>query len=194
MFEFNVTMGVNIKIKITFLHSPNLKVNTQHIALHRFDSIAMLSGKPVAKTWTTLASTANAGSTTIVLQDTVSWKAGDQLIIATTSHRHSQRENEFRTIQSVAPDQKTVTLTQALTYEHLGVSETFDGTQVEFRAEVGMVTRNIKIQGASDSQWVEKIEACPDGFDTGKEMLRHGDCEFFHTRGTLRNMIVTSSI
>lgn len=32
MFEFNVTMGVNIKIKINFLHSPNLKVNTQHIA------------------------------------------------------------------------------------------------------------------------------------------------------------------
>lgn len=46
-----------------------------------------------------------------------------------------------------------------------------------------MVTRNIKIQGASDSQWVEKIEACPDGFDTGKEMLRHGDCEFFSYKG-----------
>lgn len=68
----------------------------------------------------------------------------------------------------MATDQKTVTLTKALTYEHLGVFETFDGTQVEFRAEVGMVTRNIKIQGASDAQWVEKIEACPDGFDTGE--------------------------
>lgn len=127
----------------------------------------MVLGKPIATTWTTLASTAAASSSTIVLKDAVTWKAGDQVVIATTSHRHSQRENEFRTIQSVGGDQKTITLTQPLTYEHLGVSETFDGTQVEFRAEVGMVTRNIKIQGASDSQWVEKIEACPDGFDTG---------------------------
>jgi hypothetical protein len=125
----------------------------------------------VATTWTTLASTAAAGSSTIVLKDAVTWKAGDQVVIATTSHRHSQRENEFHTIQSVGGDQKTVTLTQPLTYEHLGVSETFDGTQVEFRAEVGMLTRNIKIQGASDSQWVEKIEACPDGFDTGNVLL-----------------------
>lgn len=30
-----------------------------------------------------------------------------------------------------------------------------------------MVIRNIKIQGVSDKQWVEKIEVCFDGFDIG---------------------------
>lgn len=74
-------------------------------------------------------------------------------------------------IQSVASDNRTVTLTQPLKYEHLGVTETFDGTDVEFRAEVGMVSRNIIVRGDSNPDFVEKIEACPDGFDTGTVYL-----------------------
>lgn len=77
-------------------------------------------------------------------------------------------------IQSVASDNRTVTLTQPLKYEHLGVTETFDGTDVEFRAEVGMVSRNIIVKGDSNPDFVEKIEACPDGFDTGTVYLAFG--------------------
>ncbi|KAK3107766.1 hypothetical protein FSP39_021797 [Pinctada imbricata] len=127
-----------------------------------------LHGKYVPVTWTRLASTAAAGSNTIVLQDEVTWEVGDHLAIATTNHRHSQIENEERVIASVAGDKKTITLTQPLTYEHLGVSETFDGTTLDFRAEVGLLTHNVKVEGYSDPQWNDTIEACPDGFDTGE--------------------------
>ncbi|XP_062574409.1 fibrocystin-L-like [Saccostrea cucullata] len=107
-------------------------------------------------------------NSTIVLREAVTWKAGDKVVIATTSHRHSQKETELRVIQSVASDNRTITLTEPLKYEHLGVTETFDGTDVDFRAEVGMLSRNIIVRGDSNPEFVEKIEACPDGFDTGE--------------------------
>ncbi|KAK3107032.1 hypothetical protein FSP39_005622 [Pinctada imbricata] len=127
-----------------------------------------LHGKFIPITWTRLASTVTAGSDTIVLQDEVTWQAGDEVAIATTSHRHSQGENEKCTIKSIANDKKTITCEDALTYEHLGVSETFDGTTLDFRAEVGLLTHNVKVIGDDDKQWAENIEACPDGFDSGE--------------------------
>ena len=48
----------------------------------------------VPVTWTRLAQTAEAGATQLALQLAVTWKAGDQIVIATTGHRHSQRQNE----------------------------------------------------------------------------------------------------
>ena len=39
---------------------------------------------------------------------------------------------------------------------------------VEYRAEVGLKSRSILVKGRSNSQWNDVIEACPDGFDTGK--------------------------
>lgn len=101
------------------------------------------------------------------MKEAVTWKAGDKIVIATTSHRHSQKETELRVIQAIANDNITITLTEPLKYEHLGVTETFDGTDVDFRAEVGMVSRNVVVRGDSNQEFVEKIEACPDGFDTG---------------------------
>ena len=39
---------------------------------------------------------------------------------------------------------------------------------LEMRAEVGLLTRNVKVIGSRDSQWNDEIEACPAGFDSGK--------------------------
>ena len=51
-----------------------------------------LSGKELSITWSRLAETANTGDTVIVLQDQVEniWNVGDQIVIATTGHRHTQ--------------------------------------------------------------------------------------------------------
>lgn len=54
-----------------------------------------------------------------------------------------------------------------MTYDHVAVTETYGSKTVELRAEVGLLTHNVKVQGSSDDQWADKIEACPDGFDTG---------------------------
>lgn len=64
---------------------------------------------------------------------------------------------------------KTITLTEPLTFTHLGVSVTLpDGTMFEGRAEVGLLTRNIVVRGSQNLEWSDEIEACPDGFDTGE--------------------------
>ncbi|XP_050416785.2 fibrocystin-L [Patella vulgata] len=149
------------------LRSPELPIYGAKCLAVR-DGTLDLHGKPTHVTWSRLASTASAGATAITLEHPVEWNVGDQIVIATTSHRHSQRENEVRTIASISSDKLSLTLTKALTYTHIGISETFDGQTVEFRAEVGLLTHNVVVRGSRNMQWNDKIEACPDGFDTGE--------------------------
>ncbi|XP_069051252.1 PKHD1 like 1, tandem duplicate 1 [Lepisosteus oculatus] len=133
------------------------------------EGILDLHGIPVPVTWTRLAQTAPSGSVTLTLQHNVTWKAGDEIVIASTGHRHSQIENEVKKIASVSADGRTLTLTEPLKYRHLGVSVTLpDGTVFEGRAEVGLLTRNIVVRGSNNIEWNDKIEACEDGFDTGE--------------------------
>lgn len=47
------------------------------------------SGIPVPIPWTHLAQTANSGSKTLNLMKAVTWKVGDEIVIATTGHRYS---------------------------------------------------------------------------------------------------------
>uniref|UniRef100_A0A8B9H868 Polycystic kidney and hepatic disease 1 (autosomal recessive)-like 1 n=1 Tax=Astyanax mexicanus TaxID=7994 RepID=A0A8B9H868_ASTMX len=126
-------------------------------------------GIPIPVVWTRLAQTANSGSGTLTLMDAVTWRVGDEIVIASTGHRHSQRENEVRTIAAVSGDGKTLTLTEPLRYTHLGVSVTLpDGTVFEGRAEVGVLTRNVVVRGSINAEWSDQIQACPDGFNTGE--------------------------
>ena len=118
-------------------------------------------------TWTRLASTAAQGSNTLVLQDPVEWNVGDEVVIAATGHRHTQSENEKKTISAISGDKMTLTLSSPLEAEHVGEQETFNGTLVEFRAEVGLLTHNVVVRGNTDPQWEDEIRACEAGFNTG---------------------------
>ncbi|KAM9839131.1 PKHD1 like 1, tandem duplicate 1 [Aulostomus maculatus] len=150
------------------LRSPELPVyGTKTLAVR--EGILDLHGIPVPVPWTHLAQTATNGSTTLTLMKAVTWKAGDEIVIASTGHRHSQRENEVRRIAAVSADGKTLTLAEPLAYTHLGVTVTLpDGTLFDGRAEVGLLTRNIVVRGSQNEEWNDKIEACPDGFNTGE--------------------------
>ncbi|KAI5091821.1 fibrocystin-L precursor, partial [Silurus meridionalis] len=133
------------------------------------EGVLDLHGIPIPITWTRLAQTANNGSNTLVLMDSVTWKVGDEIVIASTGARHSQQQNEVMTIASVSPDGQTLTLTSPLSYTHLGITVTLpDGTMFEARAEVGVLTRNIVVRGSINTEWNDKIQACPDGFNTGE--------------------------
>ncbi|MBN3294524.1 PKHL1 protein, partial [Polypterus senegalus] len=128
-----------------------------------------LHGTPVPFTWTRLAETAEAGSTIVELQNPVTWKAGDEIVIASTGDRLSQNENELMVIESISSDGTTVNLTNPLMYTHLGVSvRTPDGQHFEARAEVGLLTRNVVIRGSENVEWEDNMPACPDGFDPGE--------------------------
>ncbi|KAK5854667.1 hypothetical protein PBY51_004842 [Eleginops maclovinus] len=150
------------------LRSPELPIyGTKTLGVR--EGVLDLHGIPVPVTWTHLAQTAGAGSNTLTLMKGVTWNVGDEIVIASTGTRHSQKENEVRNIAAVSADGKTLTLTKALEYSHLGVTVTLpDGTVFEGRAEVGLLTRNILIRGAQHEEWQDKIEPCPAGFNTGE--------------------------
>lgn len=94
--------------------------------------------------WTKLAKTASAGSNTIEVLNTGDWKKGDMIVVASTDYDPHQAER--RTIASISG--KVITLDQKLDYMHYG-QVTFG---VDERGEVGMLSRNIKIQASPDAE------------------------------------------
>ena len=105
-----------------------------------------LFGKHITHTWTRLSETANAGVTSIKLQLPVNdWNIGDEVVIATTSK--SIRENEVVKITGIRDAGRTLDISPALKYRHISISQTIAGRVIDTRAEVGLLTRNIVIQG-----------------------------------------------
>ena len=93
--------------------------------------------------WTKLAKTAEAGSSSIQVLDAKGWRVGDQIVLASTDFDAHQAER--RTISDIKGN--TITLDRKLDYMHYG-RITFG---VDERGEVGMLTRNILIQASPDA-------------------------------------------
>src|SRR5580693_4435015 len=84
-------------------------------------------------TWTKLAKTAEAGSTTIEVLSAADWKAGEEIVLASTDF--DPRQAERRTIAAIHANTNggnTITLDKKLDYMHFG-KITFD---VDERGEV----------------------------------------------------------
>ena len=95
-------------------------------------------------TWTKLSSTADAGATSIQVLNAAGWRVGDEIVLASTDF--DPRQAERRTIAAISGN--TITLDKKLDYMHFG-KITFD---VDERGEVGLLTRNIKIQASADAE------------------------------------------
>ncbi|MEK9824283.1 MAG: G8 domain-containing protein, partial [Gammaproteobacteria bacterium] len=93
--------------------------------------------------WTKLAETAEAGSSRIEVLDADQWQVGDQIVLASTDFEPRQAETRIIT----AINGNRITLDEALKYMHFG-EITFG---VDERGEVGLLTRNIKVQSSEDS-------------------------------------------
>ena len=96
-----------------------------------------------SNSWTKLARTAEAGSSTIEVLDASQWQAGDEIVLASTDY--DPRQAERRTIAAISGN--TLTLNEPLEYMHFG-RITFG---VDERGEVGLLTRNIKVQASEDA-------------------------------------------
>ncbi len=95
-------------------------------------------------TWTKLSATAAAGATSIQVLNASGWRVGDEIVLASTDYDPKQAER--RTVTAVSGN--TITLDKKLDYMHFG-KITFD---VDERGEVGLLTRNIKIQASADAE------------------------------------------
>ena len=96
--------------------------------------------------WTKLSNTADAGSTSIEVLNAAGWRVGDVIVLASTDFDPHQAER--RTISAISGN--TITLDKKLDYMHFG-KITFD---VDERGEVGMLTRNIRLQASADADTV----------------------------------------
>uniref|UniRef100_UPI001A9C9449 G8 domain-containing protein n=1 Tax=Altererythrobacter segetis TaxID=1104773 RepID=UPI001A9C9449 len=94
-------------------------------------------------TWTKLASTAKAGSSRIEVLNASGWRKGDVIVLASTDFDPHQAEE--RTIAAVSGN--ALTLDKPLAYMHYG-QVTYG---VDERGEVGLLTRNIRIQASEDA-------------------------------------------
>ena len=94
-------------------------------------------------TWTKHSSTAAAGATSIEVLDAAQWMVGDEIVLASTDF--DPRQAERRTITAISGN--SITLDKKLDYMHFG-QITFE---VDERGEVGLLTRNIKVQASEDA-------------------------------------------
>ena len=97
-----------------------------------------------ANAWTKLARTAERGSNRIEVLDAGGWRRGDEIVLASTDF--NPRQAERRHVTAVSGN--TLTLDRPLEFMHFG-EVTFG---VDERGEVGLLTRNIRIQASEDAE------------------------------------------
>lgn len=94
--------------------------------------------------WSQLANDASAGAMRLTLADNAStWRPGDDLIIAASGF--DPREAEV--VKVTAVNGNEVFFEPALKYSHLGLVQTYNSKVLDQRAAVGLLTRNIRVQG-----------------------------------------------
>src|SRR5678810_528586 len=137
-----ITLTDNVK-------GEDIGVPAATVASERVDRGIMLMGGTLnlhgdrKHTWTKLANTADAGSTSIQVLDASGWRVGDEIVLASTDF--DPRQAERRTISAIKGN--AITLNAKLDFMHFG-KITFD---VDERGEVAMLTRNIVLQASADA-------------------------------------------
>jgi cell migration-inducing and hyaluronan-binding protein len=105
-----------------------------------------LHGAPRAG-WTRLGASAAKGSDRLTLATSPPWRVGDRIAIASTDFASTQ--DEEATITAISG--REVTLDHALEFSHFGVLQTIAGRQLDERAEVALLSRNVTFEGESSS-------------------------------------------
>lgn len=79
-----------------------------------------LHGKEVAVPWTTLNTTAQAGESTITVNNVLDWEVGQEIVVAPTGYNAWETET-FKITAIAASDNTTIiTLNDTLKFKHLG--------------------------------------------------------------------------
>lgn len=108
-----------------------------------------MHGKKHYPTWSRLAESVAVGQTYLLTQEQVDWSVGQEVLVTTTAVHDSREhhQNEVLTIASIVDNPvagvgSAVHFTTA--FEHAHIANT------GYQAEVGLLSRNIKVQGAAD--------------------------------------------
>jgi hypothetical protein len=108
-----------------------------------------LHGTPGIQSWTRLAGgDVAAGARRITLDSAAGWRVGDRLVIATSSPEMS--EHDLAEIAAVSGN--TIDLKEPLKHRHFGSVRQVGDRSIDVRAEVGLLNRNIVVQGDAASE------------------------------------------
>lgn len=101
-----------------------------------------------SRNWTLLDGHARKGATQLRVVDAVDWTVGDRLVIAPSGF--DPNEAEEVTVTAVADD--LISFAPALQHDHWGELQVIEGHEIDERAEVACLTRNIVIRGDEASE------------------------------------------
>jgi len=73
------------------------------------------------------------------------WKVGDRLALATTDFDGTHSEEIFITAITHNASGDDITFTPKLKYKHISVDETYGNFNLEMKAELGNLSRNVVI-------------------------------------------------
>ena len=106
------------------------------------------------RTWTKLRETAHAGSNFIVTSEPVDFKLGERIVIPGTEIPGNGIFQDEVVMVVSNDDSHTVFFSPPLRYTHRSEVVVVEGRTIDLRCEVGLLTRNVKIQGdeSSDGQ------------------------------------------
>ncbi|OMJ78805.1 hypothetical protein SteCoe_21333 [Stentor coeruleus] len=164
--------GITIDAHYIFIHGGTLQIGTEDdpfeneitITMHgnrHSPALPMYGNKVIAirgglvdihgkfkTSWTVLDSTIDPGSSSLTLKsDVTNWNPGDQIVVASTSYFFN--ETEVKTISSISG--RAITVDSPFLFKHYAKTQTYGSADTfEMRAEVGMLTRNIKIRGSEE--------------------------------------------
>lgn len=106
--------------------------------------------------WTHLGANSTVGSNEITLSEPVDWEVGNEIVIV--SSRTDWNEAEKRTINAISADKLKVSFTEPLVFPHFSAVKTYTRATdnktwtADLRAEVGLLSHNIKVQGDASSE------------------------------------------
>ncbi|KAL1771938.1 fibrocystin isoform X1 [Sigmodon hispidus] len=101
------------------------------------------------KSWVHLGADIAPGNDRIIVDDTVDWQPHDKIILSSSSYE--PHEAEVLTVKEVKGHH--IRIYERLRHRHIGSAHIMeDGRQIPLAAEVGLLTRNIKIQPDSSCQ------------------------------------------
>lgn len=128
------------------------------MAMGEGSRIEIHAADAVKDSWTNLARTAEAGSNRLTVEEQTGWEIGDQIAITSSDYEYEQ--DETFTITDVSAGGLTFALDKPLAYMHYGETETesnglvggdFQKWEIDERAQVALLSRNVKIQGDEDA-------------------------------------------
>ena len=127
----------------------------KNIMVH--NGVLDLHGKDYGPTWTMLDGHATNGTTSITVEDATQWEVGQSIVIAPTGFEFDEYDEAV--ITAVSNGGRTFELDRPLRHSHWGTIQTIEGEAsnggqqytIDTRAEVGLLSRNVVVEGDEES-------------------------------------------